>query len=99
MENIVANIRARFDHEAQKKILREKYQGKMLFGFNGGMFRATPEMISFLSLYGDQRIVIQDLYENPVEINALELCEVMKSRLQEHMNAWLVEWNDLQTKR
>lgn len=99
MNDLVERVRARFDHEAQKKILREKYQARMLFGFNGGMFRASPEMISFLALYGDERIVVQDVYENPVEVNAQELCNLMKYRLQEQMNAWLLEWDQLRRQR
>ena len=39
-ENIVAHARARFDHEAAKRVLKEKYQAKMLFAYRGGMFRA-----------------------------------------------------------
>lgn len=96
---IITHARARFDHAAAKRLLKEKYQAKMTFGWNGGMFRATPEMITFLSLYGDERIVVQDLYENPVEVNARELCNTMKSRLQEQMTAWLIEHNELAQKR
>jgi hypothetical protein len=99
MEDLITHIKSRFDHEAARKVLREKYQAKMLFGWNGGMFRASPEMISFLSLYDNQRIVIQDLYENPIEINAKELSDLMKHRLAEQMNAWLVEFNNLQKQR
>jgi hypothetical protein len=91
--------RARFDHEAARRNLREKYQAKMIFGWNGGMFRATPEMITFLSLYGSERIVVQDLYETPVEVNAQELCHLMRARLQEQMNAWLVEYNKVNQQR
>lgn len=98
-EKLVAHARSRFDYAAAKKLLKEKYQGKMVFGWNGGMFRATPEMIAFLNLYGDERIVVQDLYETPVEVNASELCSIMKSRLQEQMNAWLVEYNELSRQR
>jgi hypothetical protein len=96
---LVAHARARFDHSSAKRVIKEKYQAKMNFAHAGGMFHANPEMIVFLSLYGDQRIVIQDLYESPVEVNAQELCEIMKSRLQEQMNAWLIEYNDLSKKR
>lgn len=99
MDDLITHIRARFDHEAARKILREKYQSKLQFGHNGGMFRAAPDMITFLSLYGDQRVVVQDIYENPVEVNAQELCEVMKHRLQEHMTAWLIEWEELKKQR
>jgi hypothetical protein len=96
---LVAHGRARFEHASARRTLKEKYQAKLTFGWNGGMFKATPEMITFLSLYGDERIVILDLYETPVEVNAKELCELMKLRLQEQMNAWLVEHTELNKNR
>lgn len=99
MSDLIKHIRARFDHEAARKTLREKYQAKMVFGWNGGMFRASPEMITFLSLYDDQQIVIQDLYDNPVEVNARALGDHMQERWQEQMNAWLIEWQELNRQR
>jgi len=98
-DELIAYSRSRFDHAAAKRILKEKYQAKMTFGWNGGMFKATPEMITFLSLYNDQRIVVMDLYENPIEINAKEVCDIMKARLQEQMTAWLVEYEELRKQR
>lgn len=71
----------------------------MIFGWNGGMFRACPEMITFLTLYNNQSIVVKDLYDIPVEVNAHELCGHMQSRWQEQMTAWLVEWTELQQQR
>ena len=98
-DQLVSHARARFEHTAARRLLKEKYQAKMIFGWNGGMFRATPEMITFLSLYGNERIVVQDLYENPVEVNAQELCDLMKARHQEHMNAWLIEYHEASKNR
>ena len=98
-DELIAYSRARFDHAAARRVLKEKYEARMLFAWNGGMFRATPEMITFLSLYGDQEIVLPDLYQNPVKIIASDVCDAMKSRWQEQMNAWLVEFNELSTKR
>ena len=98
-ENLIAHARSRFDHVAAKRTLREKYQGKITFGWNSGMFKATPEMITFLSLYNDERIVVLDLYETPIEVNAKELCDIMKARLQEQMNAWLLEYEELNKNR
>ena len=98
-DELVAHGRARFEHESARRTLREKYQAKLTFGWNGGMFTATPEMITFLSLYGDQCIVVKDLYDNPVEVNAQELCELMRTRHQEQMNAWLVEYKEINKNR
>ena len=98
-DKLIEFSRARFEHESAKRVLREKYQAKLVFAHTGGMFRASPEMISFLSLYADQDIVIKDLYDNPVQVNAQALCDIMKSRLQEQMNAWMVEHQELAAKR
>ena len=98
-DELISHGRARFEHVATRRLLKEKYQAKLVFGLNGGMFKATPEMIVFLSLYGNERIVVQDLYENPVEVNAKELGDLMRTRLQEQMNAWLLEHEELNRKR
>jgi hypothetical protein len=98
-DDLVAHSRARLDHARAQRVAREKYEAKMIFGHNGGMFRAAPDMIVFLSLYGDQHIVIKDLYDQPVEVNAQELNSLMKLRWQEQMSAWLVEHQDLQRQR
>lgn len=96
---LIAHSRARFDHAAARRVLREKYEAKMIFGYNGGMFRATPEMITFLSLYENQTIVVQDLYGTPVKVDADEIKESMKARLQEQMNAWLQEYQEIEQRR
>lgn len=98
-ESLVALSRARFEHETNRRLLREKYEARMLFAYNGGMWRAGPEMITLLSLYGEEEIVIPDLYENPVRVQAGSLCSAMKQRWQEQMNAWLVEFEQSRNKR
>jgi hypothetical protein len=98
-DEIIAHSRARFDHAAARRTLRERYQARMVFGHRGGMFRAAPDMITLLSMYGDQDIVIQDLYENPVQVNASELLDIMRGRWQEQMTAWLIEHDQLNQQR
>jgi hypothetical protein len=99
MSDIVTRIRTRFDHAAAKKTLQEKYESRMLFAHAGGMFKSTPEMISFLSLYNNEEIVLLDLYDNPVKVNSDTLRNEMQKRWYEQMNAWLVEWSELQRQR
>ena len=98
-EKIIAHARARFDHAAAKRLLREKYQAKLVFAHGGGMFRTGPELMVFLDLYQGQRIVIMDLYENPVEVDASELLAIMRQRWQEQMTAWLIEHDALARQR
>jgi hypothetical protein len=97
-EQLIAHSRARFDHAAAKRTLREKYQGKFTFAHAGGMWQAGPELLTLLKSCSGE-IVILDLYENPVKIKAEELCDLALGRWQEQMNAWLVEYEQLSRKR
>lgn len=100
MNDLIANIRARFDHEAAKKTLREKYQSKMMFAHAGGMWRAGPELLTLLNACPvEDDVVIEDLYGNPVKVNPLELQHLAHDRWQEQMTAWLIEWDVLQKQR
>jgi hypothetical protein len=98
-ENIIKQSRARFDHNQARQILREKYEAKMLFAYNGGMWRAGPELLMTISVCPDEDSVLIDEYGNPVKINTLELELLTQQRWQEQMNAWLVEFTELSTKR
>jgi len=98
-DQLFEQARARFDHAAARRVLKEKYEARMVFGYNGGMWRATPEMITFLSLYSDQEVVVPDLYDVPVKFNARDLRDLMQARWQEQMTAWLVEFEAIRQQR
>jgi uncharacterized protein (DUF849 family) len=97
--DLVAQARSRFDHAAARRVLKEKYEAKMLFAHAGGMFKSTPEMITFLSLYSNEEIVLLDLYDTPVKVNADHLKDEMQKRWYEQMNAWLIEHEELSRQR
>jgi hypothetical protein len=92
MEEVIKNAKARFDHNQSKQILKEKYESKMLFALNGGMWQANPTLIATLSLFEDSDIVLEDLYNNPVKVDKDELLTKAKEHWQEQMNAWLFEF-------
>ena len=96
---LISHVRARFDHESQKRILREKYEAKMLFAHAGGMWRAGPELQATLLTCPGSDAVLLDLYENPVKVNVAELMALSQQRWQEQMTAWHVEWDQLRQQR
>lgn len=98
-DQLIAHSRARFDHAAARRILKEKYQARMLFAYGGGMWRAGPELINILATVPTGHTVLLDLYETPVQVNSEELRSLAMQRWQEQMNAWLVEYNELSNKR
>ena len=99
-EALIAHARARFDHAAARRVLKEKYEAKMVFAHAGGMWRADPELLTtLLACAQDTDVVILDLYENPVQITVTDLFALAHERWQEQMNAWKVEWQELNQKR
>lgn len=99
-EQLVSHGRARFEHAAARNLLREKYQAKLTFAYNGGMFQAGPELLTLLqAIPVEDSVVILDLYGNPVRINPDELQHLAFDRWQEQMTAWLVEFENTAQKR
>ena len=98
-EQLIAHGRARFEHAAARRLLREKYQAKLTFAHAGGMWRAGPELLTVLALCVDQDAVLMDLYENPVRITVKELQDIAYQRWQEQMTAWLIEHDQLSKNR
>ena len=98
-DQLIAHSRARFEHAAAKRLLKEKYQAKMLFAHAGGMWQAGPELLNILLACKDPDIVLLDLYDNPVKVNSEDLYNECRQRWQEQMNAWLVEYEQLSKNR
>jgi len=99
-EQLIETSRTRFEHVAARRLLKEKYAAKMLFAYNGGMWRAGPELQAvLLQCSPTDPVVILDLYETPVKVTAPELFAKSHSIWQEQMNAWLVEWENQNKKR
>jgi hypothetical protein len=99
-EKLIAHARARFDHAAARRVLKEKYEARMLFAYGGGMWRAGPDLqCTLLSCAQDTNVVLLDLYETPVRVNVPELFARAHAHWQEQMNAWLIEYDQQSTKR
>ena len=97
-EKLVTHARARFDHAASKRMLKEKYQGKFVFAHAGGMWQAGPELLTLLKCCTGT-VVILDLYETPVQVDSEKFYEQVLQRWQEQLNAWLVEYTELNQNR
>jgi hypothetical protein len=99
-DELVAHGRARFEHAAARRTLKEKYQAKLIFAHAGGMWKAGPELLSTLNCcVMDKDVVILDMYETPVNVNTKELWNLAAERWQEQMNAWLIEHEELNKNR
>jgi hypothetical protein len=99
-DKLISHGRARFEHAVARRTLKEKYQAKMTFAHAGGMWRAGPELNNMIFTCGRMgEIVLIDLYENPVKVDSKELLTLSQERWNEQMNAWLIEYTELNNNR
>lgn len=103
VKKLVEQVETRIDFNKSRAILREKIQADLHFGFNGGMFKATPELLAFAN-YGltfpDHKFVVEDTNGNPIlveDVNAF--ITVITERLSSVMNRWYVEYEKLKKTR
>ena len=98
-EDLIAHARSRFNHESARRLLKEKYEARMLFAHAGGMWRADPELLVLLATVPPGDAVILDLYQTPVQVDPEQLRALAMQRWQEQMNAWLIEHEQLNKQR
>lgn len=98
-DKLSQRIRKRFDHNQAKRVLREKYQAKMLFAYNGGMWCAGPDLIVLCNCNTSPECVFEDTHGNPIKVNVSELKKLTLERWHEQMNAWHAEYESLKRER
>lgn len=67
---------------------RAKAYARMTITYGGGLFRVTPELISFINSLDDTEVIIEDEYESPVRVERLDFLNVLRTRYREVMLEW-----------
>jgi hypothetical protein len=98
-KTILAESKARFDHNAAKAYLKEKYDGKFLVAEQGGLWRAEPNIISFLNSGKSKTVILRDTFDNPVKVDRKTLATKLQDTYDDVMQQWYDEWQDLENKR
>lgn len=99
IEQLVTQIKQATDFQINKKILHEKNQTDLHFAYNGGLFKASPELISFVHAWratneiwewdGGENMYMEDTYGNPIHIdNCAEFYKTACRHYQRVMNEW-----------
>lgn len=90
---------AAFDHAAKKLELKERAEQHLMVAYNGGMFKAAPELMNFLKVEWDWQdrtdMIIEDVYGNPIQVNRHELLKELVQAYKFAMNQWHVEFSEL----
>ena len=97
--SLISDAKARFSHNSAKAYLKDKYSSKLIVAEQGGLWTASPALISFLSAIDAEYVVIIDNFDNPVSVNVSELQEKMVHTYTTVMAEWNAEWESLESKR
>ena len=98
-KTLISEAKARFNHNSAKAQLKDKYDGKFIIAEQGGLWKASPEIISFLNSMDDNFVILIDNFNNPVQVNREQLLTVVKETYQRVMLDWYKEWKEIEIKR
>ena len=98
-KTLLAESKARFNHNSAKSYLKEKYSSKLLVAEQSGLWKADTQTISFLNSMDVDSIVLIDTFNNPVQVDREKLLTVLKDTYNTVMTDWYNEWKELESKR
>jgi len=95
IEKLVAQVRQATDYQINKHQLRERIQTDLHFAHNNGLFKVTPELIAFVATWPEDKIFLEDVYQNPIEIERQRFLELAQQHYQKVMNTWHQQHEEL----
>ena len=96
---LVQDIRQATDYQRNKLKLKEQIQTDLLLPYENGLFKATPELMCFLSAWDEDTVFVEDTYGNPILCKRLELLAQCKQQYSMVMNRWHQQHEQLQRQR
>lgn len=96
---LIADMKARFEHNSAKHYLKEKYSSKLCVAEQGGYWKADVNTISFLNSVTSRTVVLLDLYDVPISVNTKKLREKLQDVYDTVMTEWNKEYKELENKR
>lgn len=98
-KTLIAEAKARFNHNSAKEYLKQKYEAKLLIADQGGLWKADQQTVAFLGAMTDDTLVLMDTFQNPVAVDRVELLDKLKDVYNTVMSDWYKEWKELESRR
>lgn len=95
IETILEQVKTATDWQTNKRLLKERIQTDLMLPHSGGLFKITPDLIAFVNSWDSEIIYLEDVYENPIEVNRQDFLTSIKDHYQRVMNRWHQEYNEL----
>ncbi len=99
IQNLVDEIKKSTDFQINKKNLKEKILADLHITYRNGLFLITRELLAFLYCWEENELFLEDIYQNPVQINKDEFLTLCKQHYFKVMNEWYIQFNELKLQR
>jgi hypothetical protein len=95
LEQLTQEIRRATDYQTNKRILREKIQTDLHVAHAGGLFKITPDLLSFMQGWPADDMYLEDAYGNPIQIDRRVFLVQAQQHYQKIMNTWHQQHEEL----
>jgi hypothetical protein len=95
IENLVESVKQATDYQKNKRILKEKITADLHFPYNNGLFKITPELLSFLATWPTDDLYLEDTYENPIRIDRQVFLVTAQQHYAKVMDHWYTKHEEL----
>ena len=99
INKIVEHVKQATRYQANKRALKESMVAELHMPYNGGLFYLTPALMAFVKTWPDDKLFIEDTYENPIEIDREEFMKQARERYHSVMNQWHQQNQELRSAR
>ncbi len=85
-----------YNRALTQKMLEEKQLSRLVVSYSNGLWVCNTELICLLHSFQNQdEIILLDSNKIPRKVNTKEFLDIVKTRYQEVLNDWLIEYNQL----
>ena len=95
IENLVEQVKQATNFQSNKRMLREKIQTDLHFPYNNGLFKVTPELLAFVATWPVDTMYLEDVYQNPIEVDKQVFLVTAQQHYQIVMNTWRQQYAEL----
>lgn len=90
-DQLVEHVKQATDYQLNRILLKEKILEQLHMPYENGMFKLTPALLAFVSTWPTEILYLEDVYENPIEINKQVFLVKAQQHYQATMNFWHTE--------
>ena len=95
LEEIAIQVKQATDFQSNKRTLRERILTELHMPYNNGLFKITPEILAFAATWPTDTFYLEDIYQNPIEIDKQTFLIKAQRHYQSAMNDWHQQHDEL----